>query len=345
MQTYPRLGHDERIVQWLDDRIVPIHRDAAQIQDARRREVHIGAVPQVAHHRPEKPAPRQLDGCVEGHRDERHEHVGHGQRDDEIVGDDTAQRKREMSKRALGAANIGRILCGKFVCNSLRCVFDGAGRRLNYLPTTVLHDTARMRIEFNLIPRHLHTGCVCVLCVRICMHHSIANDLDYCGASRLCWRSTRHSIVDDGGNTWRVTPLGHAESNTHTHIYNTREAVVCNSCSLHTSVYRTQLKTSCSCCVVQCARLRSRAAAHLFRRRVEHLLCKRIYIIDMLTCEHDTTRRVTDIDIQTFMRAGRRRVGDVVQHRLAPAPHRQNVCSVCKSVRTTLQTNGKLFRA
>lgn len=86
--THPCMRHYQRIVQRLDNRIVPIHRNTAQIQDACGREIHIGAVPQIAHGWTEQPATGELDGGVERHCDESDEHISHRKRYDKVVGDD-----------------------------------------------------------------------------------------------------------------------------------------------------------------------------------------------------------------------------------------------------------------
>lgn len=58
----------------------PVHRYAAQMQYARCGKVYIQAVIYVAHERAEHPlAARQLHGCVECHRTEGDQHVGHRQ--------------------------------------------------------------------------------------------------------------------------------------------------------------------------------------------------------------------------------------------------------------------------
>lgn len=81
------LGDQHRVLERFDDRVVPVHADAAQMQYGRGAEVHVAGVPHVAHEVPEQPpAADQLAG-VERHHDDSHQHVGERQRHDEVVGD------------------------------------------------------------------------------------------------------------------------------------------------------------------------------------------------------------------------------------------------------------------
>lgn len=64
----------------------PIHRDAAQMQYARRRKVHIQAVVHIAHERAKHPAAGQLDAGIERHCAQRDQHIGHRQWHNEVVG-------------------------------------------------------------------------------------------------------------------------------------------------------------------------------------------------------------------------------------------------------------------
>ncbi|KAJ1522850.1 hypothetical protein ONE63_001998 [Megalurothrips usitatus] len=80
--------HDDGVLQGPHDGVVPVHRDAAQVQDGRGREVHVQRVPQVAHVLAEQPHPRQLHAGVERHGAQGDEQVRHGQRHDVVVGDD-----------------------------------------------------------------------------------------------------------------------------------------------------------------------------------------------------------------------------------------------------------------
>lgn len=65
----------------------PVDRNAAEVQDARRGKVNIQTVVHVAHERAEHPlSAGQLHGGVECHRAEGHQHVGHGQRNDKVIG-------------------------------------------------------------------------------------------------------------------------------------------------------------------------------------------------------------------------------------------------------------------
>lgn len=43
------VGHDERIVQRLDDSVVTVHRNAAQVKDGDGRKIDVHSVPDVAH--------------------------------------------------------------------------------------------------------------------------------------------------------------------------------------------------------------------------------------------------------------------------------------------------------
>lgn len=57
------------------------------MQDAGRGKVNIQAIVHVAHERPEHPlSAGQLHGGVERHRTEGHQHVGHRQRHDKVIG-------------------------------------------------------------------------------------------------------------------------------------------------------------------------------------------------------------------------------------------------------------------
>lgn len=61
------------------------------MQNAGRREVDIQAIPHVAHKRSEQPLARQLHRSVECHCAQCHQHVGHGERHDEVVCDDSGK--------------------------------------------------------------------------------------------------------------------------------------------------------------------------------------------------------------------------------------------------------------
>jgi len=77
-----------RILERLDDRVVTIDRDAHQMQDRARAEVHVQRVPHVAHEIAEQPPAVHLHARVEGHREHGHEHVRERERHHEVVGDD-----------------------------------------------------------------------------------------------------------------------------------------------------------------------------------------------------------------------------------------------------------------
>jgi len=84
----PGLGHDQWVVQGLDNGVVPVHADAAQVQYGHGGEVHVHRVPDIAHEPTEHPAAGHLEAGVEAHCEYGHQHVGQGQRHDEVVGDD-----------------------------------------------------------------------------------------------------------------------------------------------------------------------------------------------------------------------------------------------------------------
>ena len=81
------LGDDQRVVERLDDGVVAVDADAAQVDDADGGGVHVQRVPHVAHGVAEHPAARQLDAGVERHGDHRNQHVGDCQAHHEAVGD------------------------------------------------------------------------------------------------------------------------------------------------------------------------------------------------------------------------------------------------------------------
>lgn len=75
----PGLGHDQRIVEWLHNRVIPIDADAAQVQYGHCGEVHVHRVPDVAHEPSEHPAVCDLKAGVEAHGEYGDQHVGQGQ--------------------------------------------------------------------------------------------------------------------------------------------------------------------------------------------------------------------------------------------------------------------------
>jgi len=86
-ERHQPLGDQHRVLERLDNGVVPVHADAAQVQYGRGGEVYVARVPHVAHEVPEHPlAADQLAG-VERHRHDGHQHVGERQRHDEVVGD------------------------------------------------------------------------------------------------------------------------------------------------------------------------------------------------------------------------------------------------------------------
>lgn len=55
------------------------------MQNAGSREIHIQTIIHIAHERAEHPATRQLNRCIECHGTQRHQHIGHCQRDHKII--------------------------------------------------------------------------------------------------------------------------------------------------------------------------------------------------------------------------------------------------------------------
>jgi len=81
------LRHGDRVLQRADDGVVPVHADAAQVQYGRGREVHVQAVPHVAHDVAEHPLSGDLDAGVERHGAQGDQEVGERQRHDVVVGE------------------------------------------------------------------------------------------------------------------------------------------------------------------------------------------------------------------------------------------------------------------
>ncbi|KAH9390388.1 hypothetical protein TYRP_023092 [Tyrophagus putrescentiae] len=84
----PLCGDLHRIIERLDDGVVAVVADAAEVHDAGGAEEHVAAVPEVAHPPGEDPVAGEDDAGVEGHREDRHQDVRQRQRDDEVVGGD-----------------------------------------------------------------------------------------------------------------------------------------------------------------------------------------------------------------------------------------------------------------
>ena len=84
----PLRGDLHRIIERLDDGVVAVVADAAEVHDAGGAEEHVAAVPEVAHPPGEDPVAGEDDAGVEGHREDRHQDVRQRQRDDEVVGGD-----------------------------------------------------------------------------------------------------------------------------------------------------------------------------------------------------------------------------------------------------------------
>lgn len=67
------MRHRDRVLERSHDRVVPIHTDAAQMQDRGGRKVNVQTVPDVAHEMPEEPfATGQFYTSVERHRAQCH---------------------------------------------------------------------------------------------------------------------------------------------------------------------------------------------------------------------------------------------------------------------------------
>lgn len=74
---------------------LPIDGDTAQMQNTRRGKVYIQAVVHIAHEPAEHPlAVGELHRRIKCHRTQRHQHVCHGQRDDEIIRDNAARKRK-----------------------------------------------------------------------------------------------------------------------------------------------------------------------------------------------------------------------------------------------------------
>lgn len=70
------LGHVDRVLEWLDDGVVAVNRNAAQVEDGRRREEDVQRIPHVAHEVAKIPAASHLHAGVESHRQDSHQQVG-----------------------------------------------------------------------------------------------------------------------------------------------------------------------------------------------------------------------------------------------------------------------------
>ena len=78
--------HDGGIFERPDDRVVPVHADAAEVEDRRGGEVNVQRAPHVAHDPAEHPLAGQLDGRVERHGANRDEKVRGRQADHVSIG-------------------------------------------------------------------------------------------------------------------------------------------------------------------------------------------------------------------------------------------------------------------
>lgn len=81
------LSHRDVVLERLDYRVVPIHTDAAQMQNGRRGKVNVQRVPYVTHEPSEQPRLENLHARVERHREHSDQHVRQGQRDHVVVRD------------------------------------------------------------------------------------------------------------------------------------------------------------------------------------------------------------------------------------------------------------------
>jgi len=78
------------------------------MHDAGGGEVDVETVPHVAHHRSEHPLARDHDGSIKCHRTEGHQHVGDGQRDHKVVGNDAAIQGRRSKVRVKAGISLSR---------------------------------------------------------------------------------------------------------------------------------------------------------------------------------------------------------------------------------------------
>lgn len=72
-------GHIYRILERFHNRIVSVHGNATQMQNAGCREINIQAVPQIADKYSEIPTPSYLNTEVKRHSHHSHHNVGHSQ--------------------------------------------------------------------------------------------------------------------------------------------------------------------------------------------------------------------------------------------------------------------------
>ena len=78
--------HDGWILQRPDNGVIPVHADAAEMEDRGRGEVDVQRAPHVAHDPAEHPSAAQLDGRVERHGADRDEEIGSRQADHVAIG-------------------------------------------------------------------------------------------------------------------------------------------------------------------------------------------------------------------------------------------------------------------
>lgn len=78
--------HDRGVLQRPDNRVIPVHADAAEMQDRGCGEIHVQRAPHVAHDPAEHPSTAQLDGRVERHGANRDEEIGSRQADHVTIG-------------------------------------------------------------------------------------------------------------------------------------------------------------------------------------------------------------------------------------------------------------------
>lgn len=79
--------HDRVVVKRLNDRVISVHADAAEMEDADGAEENVQGVPHVAHKVTEQPASGKFHGGVERHREQSYQHIRQRQRHHEIVRD------------------------------------------------------------------------------------------------------------------------------------------------------------------------------------------------------------------------------------------------------------------
>lgn len=82
------LGHIDRILERLNYSVVPINANTTQMEYAGSGEVHVEAVPHVAHEITKHPLAGNLHAKIKRHGHDRDKHIGKRERHDEIIRDD-----------------------------------------------------------------------------------------------------------------------------------------------------------------------------------------------------------------------------------------------------------------